>query len=97
MQEQKQSLEADIAQWESDYKRQHGKAAAPDDRTDSARESYTSLEEATHMLNKLTAQVTALESLKRGDIPAPPAIEKEVIEIKETEVQTVEVRSKIKL
>ena len=43
------------------------------------------------MCNKLTAQIAALEALKRGDIPPPPKVEREVIEIKETEVKTVEV------
>ena len=51
----------------------------------------------THATNKLRAQVLALEALRRGDIPAPPKHEKQVIEIKETEVTTVEVRVSLKI
>ena len=96
MEEQQQDLEKDVKQWENTFRQQNGRAPADDDKTASAQERYESLDETTHLLNKLTAQVAALEALRRGDIPAPPVVQKETVEIKETEVTTVEVGTLLK-
>ena len=91
LQEDMTSLKTELTDWESNFRREHGRAPVESDRTASAAELYASLEEVTHASNKLRAQVVALEALQRGDIPSPPKPEKEIIEIKETEVTTVEV------
>ena len=92
LQEEVDRLKAEVTEWESDFRRQNGHKPTERDRSASAAERYASLDEVTHATNKLRAQVLALEALRRGDIPAPPKHEKQVIEIKETEVTTVEVR-----
>ena len=60
-------------------------------RTDSARESYSSLDETKAMLTSLEILITTLEKLKAGKVPPVPVIAPVPIVLHEPEVKIVEV------
>ncbi|XP_067665807.1 uncharacterized protein [Haliotis asinina] len=84
-------LEAEIKKYEADFKKKNGHPPTEKDKSDSAKEIYTQMEEVNTLVTSLDRKIETLDHVKAGNIPPPPEVAPVPVVIKDPEVKTVEV------
>ncbi|KAL3866569.1 hypothetical protein ACJMK2_043857, partial [Sinanodonta woodiana] len=92
MENELQTIDSQIINWETTFKKKHGRDPTEADKSDQVKEMYTQKEEVSYMVNKLGIQEDTFQKLASGKVPDPPEVSPEPIIIKDPQVQTIQVK-----